>query len=50
MKVKFFFRLKALRCIYASSLGIFKEYLSLLYKNFSLAPFRLCLSQMVCFS
>ena len=34
LKAKFFSRLKALRCISASSWGPFKESLSLLYKSF----------------
>ena len=38
LKTKFFQRLKALRCISASSWGLFKESLSILYKSF-LQPF-----------
>ena len=38
LKAKFFPRLKALRCISASSWGPSKEYLSLLYKSFLRSP------------
>ena len=44
LKAKFFPRLKALRCISASSWGPSKESLSLLYKVFSLAPSQLRIS------
>ena len=39
LNTKFFPRLKALCCIYASSWGLFKEFLSLLYKDFLLPLF-----------
>ena len=49
LKVKFFPRLKALRCISAFSWGPSKESLSVLYKSFSLVPSHLCFTRMVSF-
>ena len=49
LKAKFFPRLKALRCIFASSWGPSKEFLSVLYKGFSSARFYLRFTRMVSF-
>ena len=49
LKAKFFPRLKALRCISASSWGSSKESLSVLYKSFSSVPFHLRFTRMVSF-
>ena len=49
LKAKFFPRLKALRCISASSWGPSKESLSVLYKSFFSAPSHLRFTRMVFF-
>ena len=49
LKAKFFPRLKALRCISASSWGPSKESLSVLYKAFSSVPSHLRFTRMVSF-
>ena len=49
LKAKFFPRLKAFRCISASSWGPSKESFSLQYKGFSSAPSHVCFTRMVSF-